>query len=428
MSISSAGTAALPRGFPGYVALLRTNSDVRNIWLAQVVSQFGDWFNSVALLGLIYQITQDALAPAVVQTLTVLPNALSGLTVGGYIADRFDRKKLAVGMDIMRAVVALALLLVHSTDTLWIAYAVIVMLSLGESIFGPAISAAQPNLCKPHELATANALQQSTWASVSMLGAFVGGVVTTIFGREVAFLVNALSFAVSALFLIRVRGSFSTPGQRAGGVSLRALTEGGRFLLRSPTVLGMSLAKSIFAVTFATAGLYSVFSYQIYNTGDAGTSWLYAARGIGSFLGPLIAQSFLAPHSLKQYYAIMLGGFVVALAGYGVWGASTMVIVGALGIFIGHLGSGNLWTYSRIYVQRETPDGLRGRVMALDMVGFTLIMGAFSIVWGVVAQRSTPGIGVLAGVGFTSALALIWTAWMARRVRRDESQRVHAKA
>jgi MFS family permease len=416
--MSSAVTpAALPRGLNGYVVLLRNNADVRNIWIAQVISQFGDWFNSVALLGLIYQITGDALAATLVQTLTVLPNAFASLTFGGYLADRFDRRRLAVAIDLLRAGVAMLLLFVNSADTLWIAYIVVATLSIGEAIFGPAIAAAQPNLCKPHELAAANALQQSTWASVSMLGAFVGGIVTLYFGRETAFIVNALSFALSAYFILRVRGQFNAPGQSTGRLSFAALTEGARFLWKMPTILGMSLAKTIFSITFATAGLYSVFSYDVYQLGDVGTSWLYAARGTGSFLGPMLLPIVFQPKTLRDFFLVMCGGFVISILGYTAWGISPFAVLGALGIFIGHLGSGNLWTSSRIYVQRETPDALRGRVMALDMVGFTLIMGLFGPIWGFVAQRSSPSSGVLLSTSITAALAVLWVILMARRVR-----------
>ncbi len=408
---------ALPRGFPGYVALLRDNADVRNIWLAQVVSQLGDWFNNVALLGLINQLTPDPLAPALVQTLIVLPNALTSLTIGGYLADRFDRKRLAIGVDILRALVALALLLVRDASGLWIAYAAITTLSLGEALFSPALSAAQPNLCRPHELATANALQQSTWASVSMLGAFLGGLATALLGRDISFVLNALSFLTSAVFLGRVRGAFSTPGQRVPTLSLRANTEGARFLRGKPVIAGMSAAKAIWAFAFATAGLYSVYAYKIYELGDAGTSGLLAARGIGSFLGPLIVQSAFLISSRRQFALTLAAAFVFCIGGYGLWGATPSVWLGVLGIFVGHIGGGTLWTYSRIYVQRETPDALRGRVMALDMVGFTLILGVFSMVWGLVARATTPAIGVLSGVATTAVLALIWAIWMRRYIR-----------
>lgn len=417
-------TKTLPRGFAGYVVLLKQNTDVRNVWLAQVVSQLGDWFNSVALLGLINQITHDPVAPTLVTALTVLPSAVAGLTISGFIADKFDRKKLAIAMDVLRAAIALVLLFVNSAQTLWIAYAAIIALALGESIFTPAISAAQPNLCKPHELATANALQQSTWASMSLVGAFLGGLVATFFGREWAFIVNAISFLGSAFFLLRVRGSFSSDKKSLGATStFHVLTEGFRWLWHHPVVLMFSLVKPIWAFAFAAVGLFSVFSYQVYGTGDIGTSWLYAARGVGATLGPIIAQSLFPPQTQKQTATLIGAGLAFCVFGYGLWGMSSVPFLGALGILIGHLGGGNVWTYSRIVVQSEAPDHLRGRIMSLDFVGFTFITGVFAFVLGVVARSSSPMWGVLTGVGITATLAFVWWLWMRRIYKSDLSKK-----
>jgi predicted MFS family arabinose efflux permease len=413
----SASAPALPRGLPGYVTLLRDNDDVRNVWLAQVISQLGDWFNRVALLGLINQLTGNSFAAALVTTLTILPSALTSLTVGGYIADRVDRKQLAIGVDIARAVAALGPLLVGSADTLWIAYTAVALLSFGEALFSPAISAAQPNLCRSHELATANALQQSTWASVSMIGAALGGVAVIFLPREAAFLLNALSFLISAYFLWRVRGRFSQPGQRAGGVTLAALTGGAQFLWANPRIFAMSLTKAIWGIVFATEALYSVFAYQVYGSGDAGTSWLYSARGIGSFLGPVLVQSLFSPHTTRQFAAIIAGGFAIAISGYTLWALSPSPWLGALGIFAAHMGAGSLWTFSRIYVQRETPDNVRGRVMALDVVGFTLVVGVTSTLWGALANILSPAGAVLVAISVMSALVALWALWMWRNRR-----------
>jgi MFS family permease len=414
------GSFELPRGFAGYVALLKQNSDVRNVWLAQVVSQLGDWFSSVALLGLINQVSRDPLAPTLVTVFTVLPSAVAGLTISGIIADRFDRKKLAITMDLVRAAIALVMLLVNSAETLWIVYAAIIALALCESVFTPAVSAAQPNLCKPHELATANALQQSTWASMSLVGVFLGGLVATYFGREWAFIVNAFSFVGSAYFLLRVRGTFSSDKKMLGAAStLRALTAGFHWLWHHPVVLMFSLAKSIWAFAFAAVGLFSVFSYQVYGTGDIGTSWLYAARGIGATLGPVVAQSLFPPQTQKQTALLIGVAFVFCVVGYGLWGVSGAPFLGALGILIGHLGGGNVWTYSRILVQSEAPDHLRGRIMALDFVGFMLITGAFAFVLGAVARGASPMWGVLTGVALTAFFALGWCAWMWRQFRNE---------
>ncbi len=416
-STKTAPAQSLPRGFPGYVALLRDNKDVRNIWFAQVISQMGDWFNSVALLGLINQLTNDAVLPALVTVFTVLPAAVSGLTFSGYIVDRVDRKKLALTMDFARFFIALLPLFVRDANTLWLGFLAIILFSIGDSLFMPALSAAQPNLCRPHELAAANALQQSTWASVSMIGAALGGAVAQLFGPQVAFVVNALSYLGSAFFLMQVRGRFSSPNSpRVSSASLRSLTEGFRFLKANPRVLAFAVVKPIWAVSFAAAGLFSVYSYQVYKAGDFGTSWLYAARGIGSFVGPVLLQALFVPQTPRQYAWVIAGSLGLCIVGYGTWAFSLAPLVGALGIFIGHLGGGNVWTFSRIYVQKETPDHVRGRVLALDAVGFTLGTGVFAYIIGQVASHASPMYGVLTGVGTTLVFGLIWFGYMLRRV------------
>ena len=421
MTASSAPT--LPRGFPGYVALLRDNKDVRNIWLAQVISQMGDWFNSVALLGLINQLTHDPVLPALVTVFTVLPAALSGLTFSGFIADRVDRKKLAMTMDIARFFIALLPLFVRDANTLWLGFFAIILFSIGDSLFMPALSAAQPNLCRPHELAAANALQQSTWASVSMIGAALGGAVAQLFGARVAFIINAVSYLGSAFFLMQVRGRFSSPNSpRASNASLRSLTEGFRFLKSHPRILAFSLIKPIWAVSFAAVGLFSVYSYQVYKAGDLGTSWLYAARGIGSFVGPVLLQAIFVPQTPRQYALVIAGALGLCIIGYGTWAFSVIPLVGALGIFIAHLGGGNVWTFSRIYVQKETPDHVRGRVLALDAVGFTLGTGVFAYIIGQVASHASPMYGVLTGVGTTLVFGLIWFGYMVRHVIKPNRQ------
>lgn len=418
-----AQASALPRGFPGYVALLRGNPDVRNVWTAQIISQIGDWFNSVALLGLINQLTTDPIAPVLVTVFSVLPSAIAGLTISGYLADRIDRKKLAIIMDVARAIVALMLLLVYSANTLWIAYAAIVTLSLGESVFQSCLAAAQPNLCRPHELAVANALQQSTWASVSLIGAALGGLTAQYLGRNAAFVINAFSFLGSAYFLWQVRGKFSLNQDVRPNTSIHALTEGFSFLRHHPRVFAFSMIKAIWAFSFAAVGLFSVYAFRIYQMGDMGTSWLYVARGFGSFFGPVLLQSFYTPHTTKQFTWVVIAGLVLCIIGYAMWALSPYVLLGAFGIFIGHLGGGNLWTYSRIYVQREAPDRIRGRVMSLDSVSFSLVTGIYAFVIGAVAGYTTPTWGVLTGVLTTLVLGVLWCTYMWRTVLKQSDDR-----
>jgi len=424
---------------PGYIQLLKRNPDVRNLWLAQTISQLGDWFNSVALLGLIVSLSGNPLATSLTVVFQMLPAALTGVFLGGYVADRFDRKKVMIIADLARAVIALSflfirtpewlwiayagtlMLLIRTPEWLWIAYAGTLMLSVGGAFFDPATAAALPNLCQPGELQTANALQQSTWASSVFVGAALGGVVAQAFGRDASFIANSASFALSALFLSQISGRFNLSDGRQALSSTgaaRALTDGFRFLMGHRRVLLLSLTKAIWALTLGGIGLYSVYAFNRYHAGDIGTSWLYAGRGLGAFVGPLIATSLFAPHSLRDYARTMLGAFFFCALGYAVFAVSDSAWVGALGLAVAHLGGGSVWAFSRMAVQRETPDQLRGRVLAVDGMTFSVTTSLSTVVVGAVASASGETLGVLSGVAATVIATGLWLLAMRSEIRR----------
>ena len=406
---------------PGYIQLLKRNPDVRNLWLAQTISQLGDWFNSVALLGLIVSLSGNPLATSLTVVFQMLPAALTGVFLGGYVADRFDRKRVMIISDLARAVIALSFLLIRTPEWLWIAYAGTLMLSVGGAFFDPATAAALPNLCQPGELQTANALQQSTWASSVFVGAALGGVVAQAFGRDASFMANSASFALSALFLSQISGRFNLSDGRQALSSTgaaRALTDGFRFLMGHRRVLLLSLTKAIWALTLGGIGLYSVYAFNRYHAGDIGTSWLYAGRGLGAFVGPLIATSLFAPHSLRDYARTMLGAFFFCALGYAVFAVSDSAWVGALGLAVAHLGGGSVWAFSRMAVQRETPDQLRGRVLAVDGMTFSVTTSLSTVVVGAVASASGETLGVLSGVAATVIATGLWLLAMRSEIRR----------
>lgn len=413
----SAPMSTLPRGFAGYVVLLRGNSDLRNMWAAQVVSQLGDWFNSVALLGLIISLTNSPMGASLTVVFQTLPSAITSIFAGGYIADRFDRKKVMIVADIARAIVALSFIFIRSPEWVWMAFAGTLLLSVGSAFFEPASSASLPNLVRPGELMTANALQQSTWASMVFVGAALGGVVSQVLGRDAAFVINALSFLCSAIFLSRVRGRFRAdegPTALAGAGVLRVLTEGFRFLRRQPRVLMVMLAKPIWALTMGAIGLYSVYAFSVYRVGDIGTSWLYAARGVGAFVGPLIMMSLIVPTAPRDFVKAIGLAYIMAVAGYALFGISTAPLAGVIGVAMGHFGGASVSAFSRGFVQRETPDALRGRVLAVDGMGTSVVTTVSTLIVGTIATTFTPATGVLSGVAGTAITCALWIVVVSR--------------
>ncbi|HEY8921816.1 MAG TPA: MFS transporter, partial [Candidatus Limnocylindria bacterium] len=211
-----------------YLTLLRDNPAFTRLFAAQLISFAGDWFATVALLGLALQLTGS---PAVASLLLVVQTGAFALAspIAGVLADRYDRRRLMVIADVARVPVALAFLLARDPDTLWIAFAAVALLSLGAAIFEPTSSASLPNLVEEGELAEANVLIGSAWGTMLAVGAALGGLVAATLGRDVAFAVNAASFGASALLIVGIRRSFRAaredqrPGERAneegGGVA-----------------------------------------------------------------------------------------------------------------------------------------------------------------------------------------------------------------
>ena len=408
--------AELPRGARGYVVLLQQNPNLRNIWIAQVISQLGDWFNTVALLGLLVDLTKNPASASLVLVTQILPSTLTGLFLSGAIADRFDRKKIMLTMDLLRGCLALSFLFVKDPSMVWMAYAATAGMAIGGSFFNASSSAALPNLVTRQELPLANALSQSTFASMLMVGSAVGGITAQLFGRDVSFVLNAVSFFGSAFFVWRTRAGFSANEGREvvfGVGTLRILTEGFRYLKENQVARTFTLIKPAYSWVFGAIGLYSVYALNIYHVGDIGTSWLYIGRGLGALISPLIAMSLVSLNDRAALGRAVRIGLVISIGGYALFGFSTTPLVGVVGTFFGHFGAALVWTFSRMILQVTTPDFVRGRVLALDEVLQSGVNSMSNVIAGVIASAYFPEAGVLTIVSMAVIGSLIWlvTIW-----------------
>src|SRR5512147_441198 len=181
----------------GYWQLIKQNPRFRTLFTAQLISSAGDWFNSVAVLGLVLQLTRSGLGASLVLLASTLPMFFL-IPIAGPVVDRFDRRKLMILTNLFSAGVALLFLLVKTEDTVWLLYVATILLVVSASFFNPASSASIPNIVTRAELFSANALGGATWGIMLMVGSALGGIVSTLLGRDVAFVINALSFLVAA--------------------------------------------------------------------------------------------------------------------------------------------------------------------------------------------------------------------------------------
>jgi MFS family permease len=255
-----------PTGFRAGFSLLGRNRDFRRLFLASVISLGGDWFLFVAITGLILETTGRAidvgLAILAQQAAFFLASPFAGV-----LADRLDRRKLMIGCDLVRVAICAAFLLV-GPDTVWLAYPLLAVLSVFSAPFDPASSAAIPNLVDPEDLPTANALSGSLWGTMLAVGAAVGGIVSTVFGRDTAFVINAVSFALSALLLSGIRRPFSEPREddHDHPKMVAATVEVVHYARRDRRVFSLISVKGGFGLA-AGAALIPVFGVDVFHDG-----------------------------------------------------------------------------------------------------------------------------------------------------------------
>lgn len=399
----------------GFGELLRSNANVRRLWGGTVVSLFGDWFNTLALYRLALDLTGSEAALGGVFLTKMLPLALAS-PLAGVLVDRFDRKHIMIGADMVRAVIVLGFLFVRDAGDLWLLYTLAAAQIAVSAAFTPAKNAILPGITAPRELLTANALLSATWSTMLAFGAAAGGPAVDAFGTDAVFLFDALTYLVSAAFIWRIRApearrpAVLDAAESAVRVAARQIWDGWRYLRRRPAVGRMALAKAAWGVGGGglVLALALVGDRLFPGVGTTGIGVLFAARGVGTGIGPILARALFRD---ERRWPTVLGACVIASGlGYFAIAASldTRLAVVALVVFA-HAASGAGWVLSTTLLQRRTEDAFRGRVFATDWLFVTLVESVSIATASILLAADVPlarVIGILATVQV--AVGIVW--------------------
>jgi predicted MFS family arabinose efflux permease len=337
-----------------------------------------------------------------------LPSVVIG-PLSGVVADRFSRRSIMIVADILRAVVVLGFLLVRRPDQMWLVYVLTVLQLVFSTFFEPAKTAAIPSLVAPRELVAANAISSVTWSVMLTLGAAIGGVVTGWFGTDAAFVLDSLTYLASAALIARVRFPRREPRAKSKFTARHALgltdtLEGMRYVFGRPRVLALMLVKPAWGLGGGILALLAVFGEKIFPVGGStatGIGVLYAARGIGTAIGPVAATRFVGELRVRMQTAIGVS-FIMGGIFYIAFGRATNFTVALVVLLVAHMGGSILWVFSTVLLQRAVEDSFRGRVFAAELALLTLTMAASNYVTGEMLDRFhfspravTVGIGLI---------------------------------
>jgi MFS family permease len=407
-----------------YTRLLRGNRNFRRLWLAQIVSEIGDWFYTLSIYTLLLQLTGHASSVALALVLQVLPQTFVGPTAG-VVNDRLKRKHVMIAADLVRFVVVLAMLFVRSRSMVWLIYPLLVAETTMTAFFEPARSAAIPNISVESEVLVANTLSSATWSVNLLIGASVGGVVAAFFGRDTVFILNALSFLTSAVLISGMR--FAEPHAEAAAplrprdlVDFSPVLEGIRYIRSHRTLLPAVFAKAgelmvgpswvIFTVMGARE--FAVHGRGINAAGGAmlGMSILLGGRGLGALVGPLVSARWAGESDRRLRLGILFGYLTIAI-GYGVLGASRSVWMAAACAMVAHMGGSTVWVFSTTLLQLHTEDRFRGRVFAADLGLGSLTFAVTAYLAGVFLDVGISVRTVATGTGLLMLVPAAILAW-----------------
>lgn len=363
----------------GYWPLIRDNRNFRRLWAADVVSLFGDWFNAIAIYALVATVSDSPAAIGFVFIAKLVP-AVVLAPFAGLLVDRLDRRWLMIVADLTRAFVVLGFLLVEADTWVgWIYALAVLQVALG-TVFTPARSAATPNVCSDRELATANTLSSVTWSVMLTVGAGFGGVATDALGTDAIFIIDSLSYLVSAWFILRTvipQSTDRSSGPPSARVVITGVGEGIRYMGRSPEVTRIAFAKALWSLGVGPIYfMFVVLSPSLMpQAPSTATGLLYAAAGLGTGIGPVLVRALVQ----ERLWAFCLGPFLI-FGGLVYLGFSILpwMLAGLVFVTVAHCAGGANWVISTVLMQRRTEDRFRGRVFSVELLILN-VMNALSI-------------------------------------------------
>jgi MFS family permease len=396
-----------------YGQLLKGNRNFRNLLAGQFISELGNWFNFIASLGLVRVVSEASpMAAGILFVCRLIPFAAFSPIAGTFV-DRFSRRQVMIWTDLARVAVALMFLLVTDAGDLWIAYLATILLSTFGAFFDGAKNASTPNLTGSEGLLAGTALMFSTRFLLMAIGAALGGWAAAIFGYEMAFVINAISFLASAytVWLIpeeAVRERVTT--ERAGRESfVTELREGLHYAATNHFAATIILMNVIWAVGGGAINIVFermggvVFAEKEGWHPDVAVALLWTASGLGLFFGMMIAHRtsiYLDRREVNYQFigwTLIVHGVLFAVAG----------IVPSLWLFmffalISRMIIGVEYALQETLFQRSLPDHIRGRISTLERGAELTVFGLTSwlssvAIYSISAEVLTILSGLLAG-------------------------------
>jgi MFS family permease len=335
--------------------------DFRLFWISLFVSNTGTWMQMIATNWLLYQLTDSPIQLGLNGIFRAIPAIGLGL-ISGTFADRYDRRRLMLGTQILLGLLALGLGALDQSGQVqaWQIYVFTFVSSAVGSFDGPVRQALFPSLVPRSVLSNAVALNSLLWKGAALLGPTLGGLAISLMGTAGAFYANAASFlaVVVALLLMRTSSSARQPQRDF----LSETKAGFSYIVSQPVILGVMIMEGVSSVFGLDNAMLTIFASDILQVGASGFGLLQSSRGLGAVLGSSV---FIAMGHRPDQGKILFTSAILYGIGFALFGLSPSFLFSlALIAFVGVTDT--IWGAARATIlQLITPEKFRGRVMGV---------------------------------------------------------------
>jgi DHA3 family macrolide efflux protein-like MFS transporter len=361
----TAPATALPSQ-PSPYAVLR-NRSFRRIWTAQLVSTIGDALTSLAAGIIVLERTHSVLSVGLMLMATAVPTLVVGL-IAGIVVDRFDRKKIMVASDLIRAglVATLPFLLISTGSVAWL-YVVVILSSSVTQFFSPANESVLPEIASEEELGAANAIMAIAQFGSTAVGFAAAGFLATTKSVELVFYIDSATFLFSALMISLVRvAPLEVTEHITLGEQIRNIGFGAKFIWNTPILRSLNIVRVPVLIAFGMQNVLLLpFALRVLRADDFQYGLQEGLTSVGFVIGSLamarladrlregqwLVLSFVAMGVMSLAYAFQTSAWVAI---------SLIAVSGAM--------NAPSFVAGRLINQRNTPRESRGRVFSTSYV------------------------------------------------------------
>ena len=391
------------------ISPLRTSRGFRLLFASGLVTYLGSMITYVALPFQIAHLTGSYLAVGAIGLAELLPLIIFGL-YGGALADTVDRRIMAIAteatMGVLVGVLLVNALLPH--PQIWVIYVVAMVLAAADGLQRPSVEAMVPRVVAHDQMAAASALTSIRWTLGTVLGPAIGGILISALGVWSAYAVDAITFAISVVILLRL------PSIRAAAeasASLRHVIQGLKYAASRRDLLG-TYAVDLIAMIFAFP--YALFPFLAI---ELGAPWalglLYSAGAVGALVVTATSgwTRSVHRHGRAVCIAAVAWGVGIALTGLttNIWLVLMFLAFAGGADMVSGIFRGAMWN-------QTIPDEVRGRMAGIEMLSYSIgpLLGQVrsSTAASLLSLRGSfisGGIMCVAGVGIAAAcLPALW--------------------